>query len=113
METINANSDHINASFVFINASCIYKNKACVYRLLPIKNNFAIGPKEVYIGRRRTYLLIDYRLKKRFTEIYSSLAVPPMLRIYSFGVTPVLFLNDRKKEARELKPQSSANAVNV
>lgn len=44
---------------------------------------------------------------------YSSLAVPPMLRIYSFGVTPVLFLNDRKKEARELNPQSSANAVNV
>ncbi|MDC2620364.1 hypothetical protein, partial [Bacteroides ovatus] len=46
-------------SFVFINASFIYKNKACVYRLLPIKNNFAIRPKEVYIGRRRTFLLID------------------------------------------------------
>ena len=124
--------------------------KACNYRLRPIKNNFAIGPKEVYIGRRRTYLLIDngkkqvkrrkslsesrtFTLYPRWTErsegwreygckidfrdnkskSYSSLAVPPILRMYSFGVTPVLFLNERKKEARELKPQSSASAVKV
>ena len=39
--------------------------------------------------------------------------VPPILRMYSFGVTPVLFLNERKKEARELNPQSSASAVKV
>ena len=36
-----------------------------------------------------------------------------MLRIYSFGVTPVLFLNDRKKEARELKPQRSRGLGDV
>ena len=45
--------------------------------------------------------------------LFNLSAVPPILRIYSFGVTPVLFLNERKKEARELKPHSSANAVNV
>lgn len=54
---------------------------------------------------------IDFRDNK--SKSYSSLAVPPILRMYSFGVTPVLFLNERKKEARELKPQSSASAVKV
>lgn len=33
--------------------------------------------------------------------------------MYSLGVIPVTFLNERKKDARELKPQSSANAVRV
>jgi len=36
----------------------------------PIKNNFAIGPKEVYIGRRRTYLLIDYEKKTSKRKIH-------------------------------------------
>lgn len=44
--------------------------KACNYRLLPIKNNFAIGAKEVYIGRRRTYLLIDYEKKTSKRKIH-------------------------------------------
>ena len=111
--------------------------KACNYRLRPIKNNFAIGPKEVYIGRRRTYLLIDngkkqvkrrkslsesrtFTLYPRWTErsegwreygckidfrdnkskSYSSLAVPPILRMYSFGVTPVLFKWTEERSTR-------------
>lgn len=69
-ETINEGFVFITKAFVFINASFIYKNKACVYRLLPIKNNFAIGPKEVYIGRRRTYLLIDYEEKTSKRKIH-------------------------------------------
>jgi len=69
-QTINESFNYIIASFVFINESFIYKNKACVYRLLPIKNNFAIGPKEVYIGRRRTYLLIDYEKKTSKRKIH-------------------------------------------
>ena len=33
--------------------------------------------------------------------------------MYSFGVMPATFLKERKKEARELKPHTSANASKV
>lgn len=59
-ETINEGFVFITKAFVFINASFIYKNKTCIYSLHPLKNNFTPRPKEVCIGAKATYPVIDY-----------------------------------------------------
>lgn len=59
----------IIASFNYKNKAFIFINEACNYRLVLCKNHFVIREKEVSIGRKTTFLLIDDRGKSSQCDI--------------------------------------------